>query len=231
MPPNVGGFEPLNRLLGALDHEYVLDARAVVGAEGFVNRRLEYRGLATSVSAICGDHELCTSILDARCQRVGTETAEHHRVNRSDASDGKHRDDRFWNVWKVDGNAVALGDTEVGENVCRALYRFGQALVGVGLGVTGFALKVNCYAVAATFGHVTVEAVVGNIDFAIFEPLGEGCFAPVQSLGEWLVPVKFVGLLGPETQSVLCGLFINGCLGYGLRSEFGSRRKHAVLFE
>ena len=99
------------------------------------------------------------------------------------------------------------------------------------MGIARLALEVNRNALAAAFEHVAVEAVVSHVDFAVFEPLGEWSFAPVQGFGERLVPVEFVGLLGPETESVLCGLVVDGCLGYGLRSEFGSRRKHAVLFE
>lgn len=49
---------------------------------------------------------------------------------------------------------------------------------------------------------MTVDAVEARVEHAVAEPLGEGGVAPVEDLGERRRPVKFPGLVSPETESV-----------------------------
>lgn len=62
---------------------------------------------------------------------------------------------------------------------------------------------------------VTIHTVVGDVELAAHEPLGERRPRPVQHLGERRRPGQSVGLLGPKSQPVFLGLAVK--LGAGVR--------------
>ena len=66
---------------------------------------------------------------------------------------------------------------------------------------------------------VAVDAVVGDVELAADEPLGERRLRPVQHLGERCRPRQPVGLLRPERQPVLLGL-----VGTARRRRWPARR-------
>ena len=61
-------------------------------------------------------------------------------------------------------------------------------------------------AVAVARLHVAVDAVVGDVELAAHEPLGERRVGPVEDLVPLLVPVQRLRLLGPEALRVGLGL-------------------------
>jgi hypothetical protein len=86
--------------------------------------------------------------------------------------------------------------------------------------------------VAVAGEHVPVEAVVRHVEFTVVEPLRERRVGPVEGAGERLVPVQqFAGLLGPETQPIFGGPFVQRLGGHGVGGELGRGRESAGFVE
>ena len=72
--------------------------------------------------------------------------------------------------------------------------------------VAGLALEVDGDAVAVAGLDVAVDAVVGDVELPVDEPLRERRVRPVEGLGGLGGPGQTAGLLGPEAQPVGLGL-------------------------
>ena len=141
-------------------------------------------------------------------ERVGREPAEHDRVGRADAGAGQQGHRQLGDHRHVDGDPVALLDAEALEHVGEALHLGEQVGVGDGAGVARLALPVERDPVAPAGVDVAVEAVLGDVERAADEPLGEGQ-VPLEDRVPVLIPVEQVGgLPGPEPLEVLVGLVV-----------------------
>ncbi len=233
VPPVVPALVPVDVLAVALDDYDVLHGVAVAGSfvgEGFVDGGLEGAGLAAAVGAVRGDDQFGFGVVDPGAERLSGEAAEHHRVDGADPGAGQQRDDGLGNHRQVHGHAVTLGDAEGFEGVGGLLDLLGELGVRVGAGVAGFALEVDGYPVAVAVFDVTVQRVVGGVDLAADEPLGERRCGPVQGLGEVLAPgQQLAGLLRPERGTVGVGLGVVGGGDHGMRGEFGGGGELTVL--
>ena len=226
VPPDVAALGPGDVVLAALDDEHVLDARLAL--EGAVDGGLEREHLALAPAAVGGDDELRVGVVDAGAQRVGAEAAEDDGVHGAEARDGEHRDDRLGDDRQVDRDAVALADAERGERVGGPLHLGGQLGVGDAAGVARLALPVDGDAVAVAGEHVAVEAVVGDVERAVGEPLRERRVRPVERLGERLVPVQFARLVGPEGEAVGGRTLVEFGAGDAVGDELGVGGKRRV---
>ena len=78
---------------------------------------------------------------------------------------------------------------------------------------------------------MAVEAVVGGVELAADEPLGEGGL-PVQHGVPLLEPVQFFGQAGPESGGILGGAVVDGGVGeIGGGGESGGRREAAFFLQ
>ena len=235
MPPQVAPVGPLDVLLGAAHDEHLLDRRLyalAAVAQRLVDVHLQCRGAALAIPAVGGDHDLRARIVDARAKAVGAESAEDHRVHGAEPSDGEERSDRFGDHRQVHGDAVALTHAELGEHIGQTLDLVGELRVGDRAGVAGFALEVIRDAVTAACLDVTVEAVVGDVELAVAEPLGERRIAPVEHVGERLVPVEELSrLLAPEPHAVGVRVVVDLRTDYRVLRELGRRCESAVLVQ
>jgi hypothetical protein len=229
VPPDVA-LVPLDVATGALHDEYVLDGLGAV--DRGIHRRLQRERLALAVPAVRGDDELRLGVVDAGAQRLGAEAAEDDRVDSPEPHDREHRDDGFGDVGEVDRDAVAVADAEGGEGVRGLLHLGREVRVGEGADIPGLALPVVGDAVAVAGEHVAVEAVVGDVELAVGEPLRDGRVGPVEHGAERFVPVEaLAGLVTPEGDPVgsrpvvECGLRDRG------RREGGARREPALFVE
>ena len=134
---------------------------------------LEQVGLAPPEAAVGGDQHLALGVVDAVGQRVGREPAEHHRVRGADAGAGQHGHRQLGDHRHVDGDPIALADAQALEHVGEALDRGQQVGVGDGAVVAGLALPVVGDLLPLAGLDVAVEAVVGDVQRAADEPLGE----------------------------------------------------------
>ena len=233
VPPQVAPLGPLHVVVAALDDQDVLDGVlwAFRARQRLVDRGLEWAHLAFSVTAVCRDDDLGAGVVDARAQAVGREAAEHHRVHRADAGDGEHRADRLGDHRQVDRDAVALLDAELGQHVREALDLVGELGVGDLAAVARLALPQQRDAVAVACVDVPVEAVVGDVQLAVGEPLRERRVRPVEHFGERLVPVQLARAVGPERLTVGIRLVVKLGRGDRLRGELGGGREAACLVE
>ncbi len=226
-PPDVAALGPVDVLPGALDHD---DARDVGAAgQGLVEDRLEAARGAAAVAAVRGDHDLGLRVGDPVDERLGGEAAEHHRVRRAEAGAGQHRDHGLGDHRQVDADPVAGLDAERGQGVR------GPAHLALQVGVRqvttvalGLADPVDRDPLAVAGGHVPVDAVDGDVEGAVGEPLGERRL-PVEDPGEGGLPLQPAGLLGPEAEPVGRGPLVGLSGDVGAGGQLGRRLEAAVL--
>ena len=127
-------------------------------------------------------------------------------MGQAESGAGEHGHDRFGDHRHVDRDAITGDEAELGESVCRAAHFGEQVVVGQVATVTGSAFEVNGDAVTVAGEDVAVDAVVGDVELAADEPLGDGGVGPVEDVGPFLVPVKALRSIRTESESVgICG--------------------------
>ncbi|CAM5721014.1 hypothetical protein STENM223S_03407 [Streptomyces tendae] len=229
VPPHVAALGPGDVLAGAADDEDVL--HVVHPGDGLVHGRLQGGRLAAPVAAVGGDDDPRVRVLDAGGERVGRETAEDDRVRGADAGAGQHRDGGLRDHRHVDGDPVALAHPELQQSVGRLGHLVLELGVGDGAAVARLALEVDRDPVAEPGLHVPVDAVVGDVELAVLEPLGERRVRPVEGLGGLLGPGQPAGLLGPEAEPVSLGLFIRLRGDVGVRGQVGGGCEASLLLQ
>ncbi len=113
---------------GALDDDDEIDA-AAFGDRG-VGIGLERDFAAAADAFVGGDDDVRLAVFDAAGERIRREAAEHHGMDGADARAGQHGVGRFRNHRHVDGDAVALLDVAVAQNVGEAADLVVQLLIG-----------------------------------------------------------------------------------------------------
>ena len=235
----VGGFEHrvppevaplLHRAVGArvLDDDDRLET--LEAAHHLVDLLLDRRRLALAARAVDGDQRLGLGELHPLLDRLGREAAEDHVVRRPDARAGEHRHRDLGDHRQEDPDHVARADPALLERVRAALD------VAVQVGVRDVALlallaaPVEGHAVAVAGLDVAVDAVVGDVELAADEPLGERRVGPVEHLVPLLGPVERLGLLGPEALGVLLGPLVDAGVGDDrVRGELARRRERLLV--
>src|SRR3712207_564230 len=160
---------------------------------------------------------------------VGGKPPEDAHVAAPDAGAGQHRDDRLGDHRHVDGDAVAGVDAELDQGVGGLADLVLELGVGDGPGVARLALPVVGDLVPVAVLDVPVHAVVGDVELAADEPLGEGRVAPVEDLVPLLGPGEPAALLRPEREAVLRGRVVDVRAGVGVGGELLGRRERPAL--
>ena len=181
----------------AIDHEHLF--RRVLGQRaGLVQQMLVGHDLAAAHAGLGRYDHLGSGVIDARGQRTGGETAEHHRVDGADARTRQHRESGLGNHRHVDQHAVAAAHAERLQDGRRALdlaLQFGE---GVGLLGVGLGRHENQRRRVRTLRGMTVDRVVTQIGGTADEPLGKRRTGKIADLLRRRLPVDQTGLLGPE---------------------------------
>src|SRR5690606_14847906 len=83
--------------------------------------------------------------------------------------------------------------------------------------------------------QVDVQAVLGDVQFAILEPGIERRSGLIENFGKWLAPLQvFLGMASPETIVVALCLIAKSLVTFhtrnrGARDNFARRRKHTAF--
>lgn len=149
----------------------------------------------------------------------------------TDPGAGQHRDRRLRDHRHVYGYPVALPDPQLQQGVGGLRHLVLELGVGDGTAVAWLALEVDGDPVPVPGLHMPVDAVVGDVELAVLEPLGERRIRPVQGLGRLLGPGQPTGLLGPEAEPVSLGLFVRLRRDVGVGRQIGGRREPALFLE
>ncbi len=181
--------------------------------------------LPRRILAVGGDHQLGLGILDAGRQRRRGEPGEDHGVQHAEACAGQHRHDGLGQHRHVDRHPIAGHQAELGQRVGRLGHLREQLGVGdLPAVVLGLALPADRHPVAVARLDVPVDAVVGDVELAADEPLGDGGFRPVEDLGRTVCPMTTGWPARPERQPVFLGLAVQLVGRVGLRGELVRRR-------
>ena len=207
MQPQVAPGVPLHLAAGAPVDDHARDGFAAARGECFVGDALQRKRLAAAHLFVAGDEGCCADVDDPLVQRLRREAAEHDRMRRADAGAGLHRDNAFDRHRHVDHDPVAFLDAALLERIRAAAYALEQVLVRdvSDRAVVRFEDHRDPFTVAGF--DVTVEAVVGRVQLAVFEPCVERCVRLVENLGEWLFPGHRLACeTPPEALIVMLGL-------------------------
>ena len=226
----VAAFLHRDLVAGAADDHHVLDRRRSFA--GLVDAALQRHEVAAAPALVGGDDRDRRGVVHAVADRVGAEPAEDHRVRRADPGAGQHRHRELRDHRHVDADPVAALDAERAQRVREPADAGEQLRVGDRAGVAALALEVVRDLLAPSRLDVAVEAVVGDVELAPEEPLGEG-EVPFQDLVERAVPADvLLRLLGPERLGIGIGCVMEARVGDPrLGSELGARSKRASLVE
>ena len=163
-------------------------------------------------------------------------------MNRAEARAGEHGVGRLRDHRHVDGDAVALGDVAVAQDVGHPAHLVVQLLIGDLLVVLGIVAFPDDRDLVGARGQVPVDAVVGDVGDAVLVPLDRDVAGVVDvlDLGRCLVPVEALGLVLPERARVrdralvhfeVAGLVDEGALlplGRNVVNLVGHRFLHAT---
>ena len=192
---------------------------------------LQRDGLAAAIAAVRRDEHLGATVVDAAAQGLGREATEDDRVGRPDPRARQHRDRQLRDHRHVDRDPVAGRDAELEERVGGLADLALEVGEGQRPGVARFADPVVGDLVAQAALDVPVDAVVGDVELAAGEPLGERQ-VPLERRREGRRPVDAVArVLRPEGLEVGLGLGVHLGLGVGRGDELGRRRVRARFGE
>ena len=202
--PDVAHRIHVDLAAGAANDDHVIDAADL--GDGGIGIGLE-RHFATAAHAfIRRDDDLGLAVLDAPGERVGREAAEHHRVDGADARASEHGVDGLRDHRQVDGDAIALHDVAVAQDVGEAADLVVQLLIGDVLRLCRVVALPDDRDLAGARRQMAVDAVVGGVGDAVLEPFDRdvaGTEGRVLDLGRRPIPMDALGLLGPEPVRVL----------------------------
>ena len=151
-----------------------------------------------------------------------TECAAPMRAHASIAT-GKFGDHR-----QINRDAVAFLHAQLAQAVGKAADVVQATAIGDRPAVAGLAFEVICDPVAQAGLDVAVEAIDGNVEFAVGEPLRKR-LVPLQDFFVRLDPFEFVGPRRPEGFIVAVGLLVDSGLCVGLSGKLRIRRKQPIL--
>lgn len=118
VPPRVAALDKVDRVAGPLEHEDVLDDRAVL--DGVVRELLDRDALAAAAALVGGDDDAGLAVVDTVAEGLGREAGEDDGVDGADAGAGEEGGDGLPGHGQVDRDGVALLDTPGLEHVCDA---------------------------------------------------------------------------------------------------------------
>ncbi len=174
--------------------------------DGGVGVGLERHLAAAAHALVRGDDHVGFAVGDAPGERVGREAAEHHGMDGADARAGEHGVDRLGDHRQIDGDAVALLDVAVAQDVGEPADLVVQLAVGDVFGLGGVVALPDDRGLVGALGEMAIDAVVGGVEDAVLEPFDRdvaGRERAVLDLARGLVPVEALGLLGPESVRIL----------------------------
>ncbi len=171
VPPDVTPLHHLHAVIGASHDDRVGDVRGRSSASSvftFSGTTLPPRH---APSWVITTRQSESRIRDR--QGVGGEPAEHDRVDQAEPGAGQHGDRQLRDHPHVDGDPIALAQTEALEPVGEPAHLGGEVGVGDGASVAGLTHPVVGNLVAM-LGEMPIEAVVRQVELPVLEPLEEG---------------------------------------------------------
>ena len=211
MIPVVTAFDDAQGKVAALDDDDILDGRAVL--HRIVSIVLQRQQIPSAVAAVGRDEELGLGIEDAVLQRIRAETAEDHRMHRSDPGARQHGDRRLGNHRKVDGHAVAFAYAERLEHIGEFVDVAVQVPIGQRALVSRLTLPDDRCLVLSRALDVPIHAIEAGVDLSTHKPLGVRRL-PLKHFLPGLRPGQLFGKLLPEFLRVAGSFGVNAGVSY-----------------
>ncbi len=221
--------------LGALDDQHRLHRRHRTTRQGFIHSRLQGHRLVFAEATIGGNHRFGLPINQAIAQGIGGKATKHHRVGSTNAGAGQHRYGCLRHHGHVEGDQIALANPQRFEGIGSAANLSVELPVAEAAHIARLALPDQSCLLSPGAIEMAIQAVVGEVGGAAFEPTGEGGIAPIEHLLKGLEPMQvFLGLLSPESIGISVGLGHQGAIGLqganGRLSREGLRWSKDALF-
>ncbi len=210
VPPGIALGIHVDRVAAAVEHDDALHLG--VFHERLVDDRLERNDLAAPPTAVGGDDDRGSGIVQAINDCLRGKSAEDHIVHRADAGAGEHRHRRFRHHRHVNENPVLRLDPVFQKDIGETADILLELAEGDDAAVAGFSLPDDRGLVLARSGRVAVHAVLTDIEFPAHEPLRVRRF-PIQHLVPFLLPGQLLGLARPELLGLVDGLLVKLLVG------------------
>ena len=235
MQPEIEARAPGHLIAGALDHQafHLVD----IVQQRLVHIVLEL-GLAPAArGGIGSDHQLGIAAIHPRAQRIGRKPGKDDGMDRADPRTGQHGIGGLGDHRQIDHHPVALGDTELFQNIGHPADMPMQLGIGDVLGglVRIVGLEDDRSLIAAGL-QMPVDTVGRDVERAILEPLDvdlAGLKRAVLDLGEGFDPVDALAMFAPEGVGIIhrgsIHRVIFGGVDMGARDHLG-RRGIALAF-
>ncbi len=228
---------PRHVAAGTAVDDHISDDASAVELQRFVDDRLKRQRLAAADLLVGGDHGDRPGIDDALVQRLRREAAEHDRMRRADPRAGLHCRDAFDRHRHINDHAITRLHAQPAQPIREPVHAGKQFLVAHAGHVAVVGLEHDRGTFPPPGFDMTVEAVIGNVELAVLEPLVERCVRFVEHLGERCLPGEllareprpepFVVVLGRGDQFEI--RIHTGDRGLG--GQFGRRRENTVLLK
>ncbi len=168
-------------------------------ADRGVEQRLVFHDPPRFEPARGGDDDAGLGVRDTRGELGRGEPAEHDGVDRTKPGAGEHRNDRLRHHRHVNDDAVARLDAKFRQRARDAGRAVEEAGIGEGLDAPGHrAVPDQGGLIAASGGHVAVEAVDRSVEPGTREPAAERTLAGIEGAVPFAVPEDPLrGLLPP----------------------------------
>ena len=186
---------------GAAHDQHVIDDARADALDGGVHVHLQRHLAAAAQALVGGDDEGRLGVLDAACERIRREAAEHDRVDRPEPRAGEHGIGRLRDHRHVDRDPVALLDAAVAHDVGHAADLVVKLTIGDRLRLGRIVAFPDDRDLVAAGVEMPVDAVIGDVGDAVLEPADRdvaGAEIGVLDPGRGLEPVDALGFLGPE---------------------------------
>ncbi len=229
--PDVAMLVPLDIAAGATHNDDLLHAAGSGVGQRLIDVFLERHLLAATQPFVGGDHNLRVAVDDAPRQGFRRETAEHHRMHRTDSCTGQHGHRHLGNHRHVDGDHVAAMHILAAQGVGELADFPVQLAVGDGPLLRRVVAFPDDGGRVTALLQVTIQAVGRHVEGAVCEPLDVHMVIVERSLldrGEGPDPVEARCLFAPEPIGVDHRLLIQGLVaglvGQGLGGHLGPYR-------
>ena len=176
-------------------------AHAGEAGERLVGVGFQGGAAAAARGLVGGDHDPGAQVLDARAQRLGGEAGEDDGVHRADAGAGEHGVGGLGDHRQVDHHPVALLDAEPVQHVAELRHLLVQLAVADMRATVGVVALPDDRGLVGAGGEVAVDAVGGDVQRAVLEPLDRDVVVVeggVLDPGVGLDPVEPLAMLAPE---------------------------------
>src|ERR1043166_5080855 len=188
MPPQVAITLKIDLVVGSSQHNHIFNRLCqqftllVLECQGLIHVGFQRHDRPAAKPSVGSNDELGLGVLDAVCDRLRAEAAEHYRMDGTNSRAGQHGDGSFRYHRKIDKDSVPAGDPVPLQHIGEQAHLMMKLLVCENTLFARFAWRGRfafpnqSRSVCRGGAKVTVQAVATYIETTSNDPFGEWLF-------------------------------------------------------